>query len=101
MSGISLEIVNSRQMSVEDWEELVSEVLDRLIALTPVDTGNCADGWVESHGDDWASFENDVEYASFLEDGWSSQAPNGMIKPTIRWLRDRVLSYDLGEPRTR
>lgn len=66
----------------------MDEFLNVLIELTPVDTGFCSESWDANIGDDNAVFFNSAEYASYLDDGWSQQAPNGMTEPALEQLAD-------------
>lgn len=93
MPGIRLNITNTGRLSPDDWDDLCAEVLSRLEELTPVDTGFCQSNWTESHTDTSATFENDTEYASYLDRGWSSQAPDGMIQPLLDELPDMLEAY--------
>lgn len=94
-------------------KKLGFEMLTRLILKTPVDTGHARTNWIVSLGDPSEAevggedqsgqatiargateigkvgpFEllwitNNVPYIERLEDGWSSQAPNGMLAETF------------------
>lgn len=100
MSGISLDLINARGLDPEDWENLVLKVYRRLIKLTPKDTGFAAGNWEYSFDEETAHFENDTPYISYLEDGWSSQAPDGIIQVVVSELGAMVEDYDLGDPHT-
>ena len=92
MPAISIKINNS---SLDDfsWFSLCDEVLQFLQDITPIDTGLCRDSWEAEVDIDRAIFFNPTEYASYLEDGWSDQAPNGMIKPLLDNLQSMVQGY--------
>lgn len=36
------------------------------------------------------TIEADYAYAKRLDEGWSRQAPRGMVEPTLKWLRNRI-----------
>jgi hypothetical protein len=55
------------------------ELVEKLKAATPVDTGNARDGWEY----DGKSIRNDVEYIDALNSGTSTQAPAHFIERTI------------------
>lgn len=77
MSTISFTVRNT-SMTSEAFAEFCDEVQARLEELTPVDTGYCQDSWSQNWSPASCTFINDADYSSFLDDGWSKQAPNGM-----------------------
>lgn len=77
-------ITKKTQRQMKEIRQLPARTLNYFKAQTPIDTGNARrstklEGTNTIHGD--------YPYAQRLEDGWSDQAPQGMIKPTERWLR--------------
>lgn len=60
---------------------------DKFVALTPIDTGN-ARSRTKLVGND--TIEANYPYAQRLDQGWSKQAPNGMVKPFDAWVRGKV-----------
>jgi hypothetical protein len=79
-----------------------SEMAERVILRTPVDTGFCRSQWQPSingfvMGDaatvtlaaaqmiagDTFAMTNNTDYVRRLEYGWSQQAPNGMVRMTL------------------
>ena len=92
MPSISLTIENT-SLTPEEFDSLCADVYKELQDNTPVDTGFCRDQWTYSINGDTAVFYNPTPYASYLEDGWSSQAPNGMIGPVLDSLPDMVQGY--------
>ena len=84
MPDISVTLTNtSPEIDDETWFEIVEEVYNEIVAATPVDTGNCIGAWQLSGGGDSFTISNPTPYVSFLEDGWSSQAPEGMVRPAL------------------
>ena len=70
-----------------DVRDVAFTALGRLQQRAPVDTGHFRSRWqVEQQGDDWVVF-NDAPYAQRLEEGHSSQAPNGFLDITIAELQ--------------
>jgi len=65
--------------------QIAFEFLDGVIRLSPVDTGFFRSQWklrLRGQGKKTrATIVNTAVYASFLEEGISNQAPNGMIRP--------------------
>lgn len=89
MPSITLTLINSNpeQISPEDWEEICEELFEEIKENTPLDTGYCQSQWeISQTADDIFVIVNSAEYASFLEDGWSDQAPNGMVQPALEKL---------------
>jgi hypothetical protein len=67
-------------------QQLPTEALDYFKSVTPRDTGN-ARRKTRLSGN---TIKADYVYAQPLDEGHSRQAPNGMIKPTEKWLERRV-----------
>lgn len=87
--------LRNRSLDPDAWYDLCFEFLHLLRELTPVDTGFCQDSWQDPPdiSDTDATFFNDCDYASFLDDGWSDQAPDGMTRPARQQLPDLVQKY--------
>ena len=60
-------------------ELLLNELLIRVEERTPVDSGNARNNWERTED----GFKNETPYINRLEDGWSDQAPNGMLRLTV------------------
>lgn len=76
------------------------EVFNACVGLSPVDTGLFQSSWeMYWHSHDIIEIINPLEYASFLEDGWSSQASSGIIEPAIRQLPQIIRRYIGHKPR--
>jgi hypothetical protein len=69
-------------------EELPRTAHEKFRSVTPIDTGNARNS-TELRGNE---IVGNYEYASRLQDGSSSQAPNGMRDPTIEDIRRRLNS---------
>ena len=65
---------------------LPKEVHREFVKVTPIDTGN-ARNKTKLLGQ---TIHARYPYARRLDNGWSKQAPNGMIKPTRTWMRRRI-----------
>lgn len=100
--------------AVELVKKITLEALRRLVQKTPVDTGRARGNWqttihapaagqtgprmagaVEGEANGVLStlppyevvyLTNNVPYIERLDDGWSVQAPDGMVRPTLREL---------------
>jgi hypothetical protein len=74
-------------------DDVASLVMDDLFNLivdaTPVRTGFAQSHWKMADN----VISNDCDYISFLEDGWSDQAPDGMIGPALEQLSDIIQKY--------
>lgn len=83
----------------QDWlpDDVFWPAVDDLLAiieeLTPVDTGYAQSNWRLRSSSGGATFENDTPYISYLEDGWSDQAPDGMIGPALDLFPDILKQY--------
>jgi hypothetical protein len=94
MGTVTLTIENFT-LEPTDFRDLCAEFLDLLMDLTPVDTGTCRDSWViEGWAESEATFFNSPDYSSFLDEGWSEQAPDGMTGPALEQLDDLADKYD-------
>jgi hypothetical protein len=67
--------------------KLPAEAADVFKQNTPVKTGN-AKSKTSLRGQD--SIVADYPYAQKLDDGYSKQAPQGMTKPTKRFIKQRI-----------
>lgn len=98
------------EIVVSNLRFIAREVATRVIPRTPIDTGRARHNWRLTFGapavgelriPDPVSaalnsiklirnpyqgvfFSNNVPYIGFLEDGWSKQAPSGMLKITLQ-----------------
>jgi hypothetical protein len=62
------------------------EALDKFKELTPIDTGNARRNTTLKNK---KTIVADYPYAGRLNDGWSKQAPKGIVRPFFKWLRQR------------
>lgn len=88
MSTVRLAIRRPDGMPEDVFIHSMEDFLQVLIELTPVDTGFCQDSWEMEGDEDLMVFHNNAEYSSFLDDGWSQQAPDGMTDPALAELPD-------------
>lgn len=63
---------------MRDVEEVAQDV-------TPVDTGQARRGWRNTS----KGVLNNVDHITYLEDGWSRQAPTGIGRPVIKEINRR------------
>ena len=92
MPGIRLVIENT-SLDLDKWESVCNDLFEFIVDITPEDTGYCKDQWDMNLEDTSCEFVNDCEYASYLDEGWSKQAPNGMIGPALQMLPKLVQGY--------
>ncbi len=84
MGSMVIMIQNESQMDSDEFESLCDDILSDLIDATPVDSGYCQSQWQIAKVDgEECEIDNDCDYVSYLEDGWSSQAPNGIAGPVL------------------
>jgi hypothetical protein len=81
--SVSGKLPNMKRKITKAVDEISRDLLDELKATTPVDTGFARSRWKKKGSINNRVIENDAEYISFLDDGSSSQAKNGMTKPAI------------------
>lgn len=67
-------------------DQIPQDAYDYFVSITPVDTGN-ARSKTQLKG---KTIEGNYAYAQRLDKGWSRQAPDGMIKPTEKFIEKRV-----------
>lgn len=60
-------------------DTLIDEIMVRVVERTPEASGAARRGWTKTKD----GFYSDVDYIESLEDGWSDQAPNGMVRLTL------------------
>lgn len=67
--------------------KLPAETYDFFVKITPKDTGNARrkTRLVKNK-----TIATNYPYAQRLDEGWSRQAPQGMTRPTEKWLRRRI-----------
>lgn len=63
-----------------------SESYDYFKGITPIRTGN-ARRKTRLQGQ---TIKADYPYAQRLDEGWSKQAPQGMVEPTIKFIKNTV-----------
>lgn len=67
-------------------QQLADAAYKYFVNITPKDTGNARRNTSLSGNEIRAKYP----YATRLDNGWSRQAPKGMVKPTIQFLRDYI-----------
>lgn len=72
---------------------LPTEAFNYFVKTTPIDTGNArrSTRLVQNK-----TIEANYAYAQRLDQGYSKQAPNGMIKPTEQFIKTRVKQIEAG-----
>lgn len=85
--SVSGKLPNIKRKITRAVDQISRDLLDELKATTPVDTGFARSRWKKKGSINNRVVENDAEYISFLEDGSSNQAPNGMIGPAIKKIK--------------
>jgi hypothetical protein len=87
--GLSIKIdARGLKSKLKRWtsqvEQLPERALAKFIKNTPIDTGHARRNTVLQPKN---IIEGDYPYSRRLENGWSRQAPNGMVTPTEKWLK--------------
>lgn len=70
-----------------DLDNLPKEFLQVVRKETPIDTGNARRNTTVI---DKNTIRADYPYAKRLDEGWSKQAREGFVKPSLRWLKNRI-----------
>jgi hypothetical protein len=68
-------------------EKLPREAVKKFVSLTPKHTGNARN---RTNLINNKTIVANYEYASRLDEGYSKQAPQGMIKPFRQWLKEQL-----------
>lgn len=71
---------------VREFERLPKEAHKEFVALTPIDQGNARRN-TRLQGN---TITANYPYAQRLDQGWSKQAPNGMLEPFMKWYEKRL-----------
>lgn len=90
MGTLTLNVTNGARLPDRTFETLVFGLFEEIVWRTPVDTGYCMSRWEIQPGDGYFTITNDAPYVSFLEAGWSKQAPVGMVKPALKNFKEQV-----------
>lgn len=84
MASIEVTIKNDMGLDPGDFQSLCEEIFNEIVDNTPVDTGNCQSQWeIDFPDENTCEITNPCDYASYLEDGHSDQAPNGMVQVAL------------------
>jgi hypothetical protein len=82
-----------------DIERLMEDAKNRTVevarANTPIKTGRARNNWAGNQTSQGFEVENSVPYIEQLDKGKSRQAPNGIIKPTVRTMTGYIKSRRL------
>jgi len=86
--GLSIKIdARGLKSKLKRWtfqvEQLPERALAQFIKETPIRTGNARRNTVLQSKN---TISGEYPYSRRLENGWSKQAPNGMVTPTEKWL---------------
>jgi hypothetical protein len=68
---------------------VASDILEVARSKTPIDQGKARRGWRLENGFREKRIVNRVPYIDVLEQGHSKQAPNGILRPTLREITNR------------
>ena len=80
MPSIEVTIRNDMGLEPDEFQSLCEDIFNEIVDTTPVDTGYAQSRWeINFPNDNTCEISNDCDYISYLEDGHSKQAPNGMV----------------------
>lgn len=88
-----------RQLKAEidtDLSTFVKQYVGMLRSTTPIDTGRARNGWQQTFRKGQVGNKNrvpiarnDVPYIGVLDEGWSKQAPRGIVEPALNRTRKK------------
>lgn len=83
-------LTNYTRLQQQALARLPEDFVKEVRANTPIDTGNARrnTNLLKTLND--ITVKSDYPYARRLDEGWSRQAPDGFVKPSIEWLRNRL-----------
>tara|TARA_R110000796_G_scaffold37011_5_gene93688 strand:- start:1023 stop:1316 length:294 start_codon:yes stop_codon:yes gene_type:complete len=78
-----------------DYDKYQQRLFSNLVSSTPIDTGNAQRGWKNvsemskliGTGKKAVVIRNDIAYIQRLDDGYSRQAPKGIVGPVLNKTR--------------
>lgn len=80
------QIASKLNRKVKDLQQVAQKGHVHFKSITPIRSGNARRKTVLNRG----NIEANYPYAVRLDQGWSRQAPQGMVKPTIEYMRKLV-----------
>lgn len=84
MAAFDRWVARTEQSAEQAFRALVLDIFRNIQIRTPVDTGRARGNWqVEFNGSQEATIYNNLPYIERLENGWSQQAPTGMVRITL------------------
>jgi len=78
--------MDNLKKAMSQLKQLPQELHRYFVSITPIDTGNARRSTTLSGKTIHANYP----YAKRLDEGWSKQAPTGMVKPTEKYLKRRL-----------
>lgn len=86
----------TEEKSLKVFRAVGFEMFGRIVKRTPVDTGRLRNNWQITDGvklGDKLFITNNLPYAKRIEDGYSAQAPAGMVKVTVNEFKSIVNKF--------
>ena len=87
MGQLYITVNRPKSVPLDTWYEVAKKCLDYVIDISPVDTGRFSESWTLSTTDEGFVLHDDCEYSSYLDRGWSKQAPQGLTRPLLEYLK--------------
>ena len=89
MANLQLDLSDFKDL-IKDLEKVSDNVMEEAYpyfkSVTPIRTGNARSNTNRRK----LVIKADYAYADRLDHGWSRQAPNGMVDPTVSFIEDEV-----------
>ena len=76
-------ITSSLNTQSQNLKQILPKAYQFFLKVTPIDTGNARRNTYKTN----KTIEADYDYATALDRGWSKQAPKGMTKPTVDYVK--------------
>lgn len=89
VTGIEAAIREIQRVVEREIREYADDVQTVARAKTPIKTGNARRNWRKASRKDGFEVENRVPYIERLNEGYSKQAPRGIVGPTLTEIKRR------------
>lgn len=94
MARVEISGLNSLATAIESSvDKIVTDSMNQYHMTarvnTPIKTGNARRNWTKERQENGFEVENRVPYIERLDQGWSRQAPSGIVGPTLTQVKRR------------
>jgi hypothetical protein len=89
VTGINLVMRDIQRIVEHEIRQYAEDVQTTARAKTPIKTGNARRNWNKRETKTGFEVENRVPYIERLDEGYSKQAPRGIVGPTLTEIKRR------------